>query len=124
MFFRLSLVLSALFLLAVPASAACPVQGVEAIEEALDKAPSCDAALKMFEACGYGASIDAMFGGKVTEKCEGVFLSKLSSTQRKTYDREKEACTRKYAKEEGTMYRSFEAFCHAKLAAGYARKVK
>ena len=45
-------------------------------------------------------------------------------SKRKAYDRGKDACTRKYAKQEGTMYRSFEAMCASELAASYARKFK
>ena len=77
----------------------------------------------MFEACAYVASIDVQFGAAVTEKCEATFLQRLSAAQRKAYDREQEACTRKYIKQEGSMYRSFEAFCHAKLARAYARRL-
>jgi hypothetical protein len=122
---RLLLMLAGMIFLAVPLSAAdCPVErSGEAISEALEKAPSCDAALKLFEACAYGASIDVQFGATVTEKCEATFLPKLSTTRRKTYDREQEACTRKYVKQNGSMYRSFEAFCHAKLARAYAQRL-
>lgn len=117
-------VASAILVLAAPARAAeCPVQhSGDVIAEALQKAPSCDAALKLFEACAYISSIDSMFGGIVTDKCEGDFLTKLSASQRKIYDREKEACARKYSDKEGTMYRSFEAFCVSKLANTYAHK--
>ena len=106
------------------AAADCPVErSGDAISGAIEKAPSCDAGLKVFEACAYVASIDVQFGATVTEKCEAAFLSKLNPAQRKTYDREQEACTRKYIKQDGSMYRSFEAFCHAKLARAYARRL-
>ena len=126
MLLRTLWVLSAILMLTAPSRAAdCPVpRSGDEIAQALEKAPSCDAARKLFEACGYGSSIDVQFGATVTEKCEGDFLPKLNASQRKAYDREQDACTRKYANKEGTMYRSFEAFCHAKLAAGYARKFK
>ncbi len=119
------LVLFALLFLASPLAAAdCPVErSGDAISEAIDKAPSCDAALKVFEACAYVASIDVQFGATVREKCEAAFLPKLSAAQRKTYDREQDACERKYIKQEGSMYRSFEAFCHAKLARTYAQRL-
>ena len=131
MFIRTLWALPAILMLIAPLpiaplqAADCPVpRSGDTISEMLEKAPTCADALKMFEACGYGSSIDVQFGATVTEKCEGDFLPKLSASQRKVYDREKDACTRKYAKQEGTMYRSFEAFCRAKLAAGYARKFK
>jgi hypothetical protein len=124
MLIRMLWVASAIFLLAAPAQGAdCPVaRSGDTIADALEKAPTCAAALKLFEACAYGASIDSMFGGIVTTKCEADFMTKLSSAQRKTYNREKDVCTSKYAKKEGTMYRSFEAFCYAKLARSYAQE--
>lgn len=116
--------LAAALLLAVSAKAAdCPVERTgDKISDAIEKASSCAAAQKVFEACAYVASIDSMFGGMVTEKCEKDFLAKLSPAQRKTYEREKDACSKKYAKEEGTMYRSFEVTCISKLAAGYSKR--
>ena len=118
------LALAAVLLLAAPANAAdCPVErSGDAITDALEKAPTCSAAQKIFEACAYVASIDGAFGGIVTEKCEKDFLTKLSAAQRKTYDREKDACTQKYAKKEGTMYVSFTAMCHSKLAVSYSKR--
>ena len=124
MLIRTLWVLSAILVLAAPSKAAdCPVQGGADIAKALEKASSCDAAFKLFEACAYGSSIDVQFGATVTEKCEGDFLPKFSAAQRKACDREQDACTRKYLKQDGTMYRSFEAFCHAKLARAYARRL-
>ncbi len=121
---RLPLLLSGMLIFAAPSQAAdCPVpRGGDEIATALEKAPTCDAAQKLFEACAYVASIDSMFGGIVTEKCEKDFLTKLSASQRKTYDREKDACMRKYEKKEGTMYISFMAMCHSKLAVSYSKR--
>lgn len=116
--------LAAAFLLAAQAHAAdCPVErSGDKISDAIEKAPCCAAAQKVFEACAYVASIDSMFGGLVTEKCEKGFLTKLTPAQSKTYNREKDACAKKYAKQEGTMYRSFEAMCVSKLAVGYSKR--
>ena len=108
------LAFAAALLLVVPANAAdCPVErSRDKLSEAIEKAPT----------CAYVASIDSMFGAIVTEKCEMDFLGELSATQRKTYEREMDACTRKYANTEGTMYVSFTAMCHSRLAAGYSKK--
>jgi hypothetical protein len=124
MSYRPLLALCALLSLGAPANAAdCPVKrSGDAISDALEKAPTCDAAQKVFEACAYVASIDSMFGGIVTEKCEKDFLDKLNVSQRENYDRKKDACTKKYAKKEGTMYISFMAMCHSKLAVAYSKK--
>ena len=61
-----------------------------------------------------------MFGGLVTERCEKDFLGKLSAAQRRTYDREKDACIKKYTGKEGSMYLSFSAMCQSKLAVSYS----
>jgi hypothetical protein len=79
----------------------------------LDQAPSCDRAMKLFEACEYGASGDVQFGAIVEKKCEADFLSRLKAPQKQAYQREMGACDRKYENESGTMYRSFTAFCRA-----------
>ena len=121
---RLLLALSATFLLIAPAKAVdCPVaRDGDAISAAIEKAPTCEAAYNVFQACAYIASIDSMFGGLVTEKCEKNFLAKLTPPQSKAYQREKDACEKKYAKQEGTMYRSFEATCISKVAVGYSKR--
>ncbi len=60
----------------------------------------------------------------MTKKCESVFLSKLWKSQRRAYDHEIGACWQKYAKKEGTMYRSASAFCVAGVAQSYARRAE
>ncbi len=102
----------------------CPVEerSLEAIVKAIKAAPSCDKSMEVFDACSYTASGDVSLGAAVTEKCEADFLAKLSAAQRRTYDRKQKRCARKYRRESGTMYRSFEAFCGAQVAQSYARK--
>jgi hypothetical protein len=121
---RPPLALAAALLLAAPVQAAdCPVErSGDAIADAIEKAATCAAAQKVFEACAYVASIDTQFGAIVTEKCEKDFLAKLSPGQGKTYQAQKDACVRKYANKDGTMYRSFEAMCISKLAVGYSKR--
>ena len=80
--------------------------------------------MKLFEACQRGSSGDIRLGEIVIAKCEGAFLSKLSKLERSAYDRKIKACWHKYAKESGTMYRSFEAFCAAGVAQTYARRAR
>ena len=106
-----------------PARAAdCPVEGAVAVRAALDKAPTCDAAMTIFGSCGFGSMIDVTLGGIVIEKCEADFLPRLAASRRKAYGREQKACERKYARETGSLYRSEEAFCYAELARKYARR--
>lgn len=99
----------------------CPVEsgGLEAIEAALRKAPSCDQALQVFKACAYGSSADVRLGQAVRDKCEAGFLRGLEGATKAAYEKEQRLCARKYAKKSGTMYRSFEAFCGAKAAQHY-----
>jgi hypothetical protein len=95
----------------------CPVaSSLDTSEEAIRKAPTCKQALEIMEACALGASGDTALGSAVVDKCEAGFLSKLSKTQRRDYDRGIKQCDSKYRRESGSMYRSFEAFCRAQLA--------
>ena len=99
-----------------------PRHNLKAIEDPLRRAPSCQRAVALFGICELGAGGDVSLGVAVTERCEGDFLSKLSATQKRAYDREQKHCARKYRNEAGTMYRSFEAFCGAYVARNYSAK--
>jgi hypothetical protein len=88
----------------------------------LNEAPSCDRAMKLFEACEYGASGDVQFGAIVEKKCEADFLSRLKAPQKQAYQRAMRVCDRKYRNESGTMYVSFTAFCRADVAQRYSRQ--
>jgi hypothetical protein len=101
---------------------ACPTSGLDAIADLIRQAPSCRRAIAVFEICEFGASGDVALGAAATEKCEGDFLSKLSVTQKRAYDRGQKLCARKYQNEDGTMYRSFEAFCGAYVARDYSAR--
>jgi hypothetical protein len=107
-----------------PAAAApdCPTLDGTQILELLEQAPACEKSLALFQACSYGASGDVGLSEVVIRKCEGDFLTKLSTSQRQTYDRQQKRCARKYQNQSGTMYRSFEAFCSANLARDYSRR--
>jgi hypothetical protein len=91
---------------------------------ALNEAPNCDRAMKVFEACEYGTSGDIRFGAVVEKKCERDFLPRLTEPQKHPYQREMRACDRKYRNEEGTIYRSFTAFCRAEVAQRYRQKAR
>jgi len=110
---------------AAPKSGECPVEDVslDKVQDAARNAPSCDKSLEVFRLCGAGASSDVALGGIVTEKCEAEFLSRLNRRERRAYRREQNSCAGKFRHEQGTMYRSFEAFCSAALAHDYARRV-
>jgi hypothetical protein len=100
--------------------AECPTRDIDQLIELFKKEPTCRSAIALFELCEYGASGDVPLGAAVTEKCEGDFLSKLSASQKRAYDREMKVCNRKYRNETGSMYRSFEAFCRTYVARKYS----
>ena len=101
---------------------ACPTSGLDAIADLIRQAPSCRRAIALFESCEFSASGDVALGAAATEKCEGDFLRKLSPAQKRAYDRSQKLCARKYQNQDGTMYRSFEAFCGAYVARDYSAK--
>jgi hypothetical protein len=104
----------------------CPAKSTQMddIVVALNKAPNCDRAMKVFEACEFGASGDVQLGAVVEKKCEGDFLSRLKDPQRRAYQREMRVCDRKYRNESGTMYVSFTAFCRAIVAQRYSHRAQ
>ena len=112
-----------------PAGAApmeCPAKSTQMddIIASLNAAKGCDAAMKVFEACEYGASGDVQFGEVVEKKCEADFLDKANAAKKRAYKRELGVCDRKYRNQSGTMYISFTAFCRAEVAQRYARAMR
>jgi hypothetical protein len=103
---------------------ACPAKStsMDDIIASLNEAKGCDAAMKVFEACEYGASGDVQFGEVVEKKCEADFLDKAKASKKQAYKRQLGVCDRKYRNESGTMYISFTAFCRAEVAQRYSRQ--
>jgi hypothetical protein len=122
--FSAFLLLISIALAAPKPSKECPVteHALEAIEAAIAKAASCEESMEIFEACAYAASGDVPLGQAVIGKCEGDFLNKLHANQKRAYEQEVKRCWRKYRREAGTMYRSFEAMCAAGVAQAYSRR--
>jgi hypothetical protein len=117
---RRLLVAATLAALTCPVAAAeCPVAGADATSEAIEQAPSCAKAAEIYGLCTWGSSMDIQFADVAIRKCEADFLNRLTPQQRKAYDRAKTRCGRKYARESGTLYRSFEASCSVELAKTY-----
>jgi hypothetical protein len=102
----------------------CPTRdtGWEAREAVVRKAPTCRDALKTAESCAFGASGDIGLTDIVIERCEADFLTGLGKAQRARYDAGMKRCSRKHRRQDGTMYRSMEAFCQATLARDTAAK--
>jgi hypothetical protein len=102
-----------------PTAAECPVAGAEATSDAIEQAPSCAKAAEIYGLCRWGSSMDIQFADAAIKKCEADFLAKLTAQERRNCDRAKTRCGRKYARESGTLYRSFEASCSVDLAKSY-----
>jgi hypothetical protein len=102
----------------------CPAQStaMDEIIAAVNGASSCARAMKVAEACAYGASADVQFGAAVEKKCEGDFLAALNAPRKQAYAREMGGCDRKYRNQSGTMYLSAAAFCRAEVAQRYSQK--
>ncbi|MBR1248998.1 hypothetical protein JQ609_18940 [Bradyrhizobium sp. AUGA SZCCT0169] len=114
----LALVLS----FAAPAAAEdCPAKSRDDVLTKM-KTASCNRAMQIASACSGGATGDVGLTDAVETKCEGDFLARLKAQQKKAYQREKDACDRKFSHEEGTMYISFAAFCRAKVAQRYSQR--
>jgi len=90
--------------------------------DAINAETGCDRAMKPFKACAYGSSGDIHLGAAVEKKCERDFLGRLKEPQRRLNQSKMRFCDRKYRNEEGTMYRSFTAFCRAELARRFSRQ--
>jgi hypothetical protein len=113
--------IASLVMLAPGWAAECTIER-DKLDDALRATPSCAAAYRLFELCEYGASGDVPLGAIVQEKCEANFLSRLDGARKGAYRRQLAVCNHKYAKEDGTMYRSFEAFCRAGAARDYSKR--
>src|SRR5215831_6278686 len=92
--------------------------------DAIGATPGCDQAMKLFQDCSLGTSGDIRLGAAVEKKCESDFLTRLTAPRKNAYQREMEACDRKYQNESGTMYRSFTAFCRAQVAQRYSHQAR
>jgi hypothetical protein len=91
---------------------------------AISATPGCDAAMKLFQDCSYSASGDIPLGAAVEKKCEADFLPGLKAGQNKAYQDELHRCDAKYDHKDGTMYRSFTAFCRAEVSQRYSKRAR
>jgi hypothetical protein len=118
-----ALALSCLFLPLAHADtpSLCVYQGkdissdADAIITAVAAQPTCWEATRLAESCEWGSSIDVQIAGTASEKC-GAELKKNKPTKADSalLTSMFNACNAKWAKKEGTMYLSFNAFCQLK----------
>lgn len=113
-------------LIAIPcaalAQASCPHEESdrEAIAKSIQATGACKASYDLLNACRSNTSGDVALAEIVIEKCEAGFLSGMTAAGKRSYAQEREACQRKYAKRQGTMYVSFSATCAAGVAVKFA----
>src|SRR5436305_8251990 len=102
----------------------CPAKSnsIDDVIAAVNAAPSCDRAMKVFGSCQSGASADVQFGAAVEKKCEGDFLAQLKPPQTRAYQQELQVCDNRHQNQAGTMYLSFNAFCRARVAQHYSQQ--
>jgi hypothetical protein len=105
-------------------SAPARAMTLDEIVDAINAAPGCERAMKLFQEWSYGTSGDIRIGAAVERKCESDFLTRLTARRKNAYQREMEVCDRKYHGQSGTMYRSFTAFCRAQVAQRYSRQAR
>jgi len=102
----------------------CPAKSRDDVVAAMEKAPSCNRAMEIASACASGATGDVGLTDAVEARCEVDFLGRLNARQKRTYQRGKDACDRKYGRQQGSMYISFAAFCRAEVAQRYSQKAQ
>lgn len=97
--------------LPTPAFAECSSETLQQddIIKAIQKAPTCKASFDVMNACRYNAGGDVLLAEVVIEKCEATLLRRLSALQKRSYQREREACVHKYANKSGTCTRRFRS---------------
>ncbi len=101
---------------------ACPGADLEA---ALRAAPTCAAAHALHLACSPGSSFEADFSAPVLEKCEALFLSKLTARQREAYQAKQALCADAFTRENaGTSGIADVVLCQEDVAASYAKDLR
>jgi len=99
------------------AHAECPVDAFdgEKILKAVEDAQTCKEASSVAQNCAYGSSFDVATTSIAILKCEQdfeVYTAPLGGA----YNTLISECGAKYENEQGTMYRSFAAFCALSVA--------
>jgi uncharacterized protein YecT (DUF1311 family) len=103
------------------AEAKCPAGDAPIFEEDLRATASCEAAHKLHDACAWGSSGDVALSGAVIEKCEAVFLSRLTPAQKRNYEARQQRCSDKFAREDGSLAVAEAALCTEAVAVSFAR---
>ena len=97
---------------------------LEAEEAKVSAAKTCREARAIYEACLWGSTADVGRGATTRTKCEADFLPGANAATKARYNRALSACAKKYARMDGSMYRSAAASCAADAAFAFARKAR
>jgi hypothetical protein len=103
------------------AEAKCPAGDAPIFEEDLRAAKTCEVAHKLHDACAWGSSGDVRLSGAVIEKCEALFLDRLTPAQKRNYQARQQRCSDKYAREDGSLAVAEAALCAEAIAVSFAR---
>ena len=103
------------------AEAKCPAGDAPIFEEDLRAAPSCETAHKLHDACSWGSSGDARLSGAVIEKCEALFLDRLTPAQKRNYQARQQRCSDRYVREDGSLAVAEASLCAEAIAVSFAR---
>jgi hypothetical protein len=94
----------------------------QAVEAAVRRAPNCNRAYRILEACQLGSTADNPLADTVQSKCEPMFMDKADAAMRKAYKKAQDRCNKIAEQNSGTMYQSFAAVCLARTARDFAGK--
>jgi hypothetical protein len=94
----------------------------QAVEAAVRRAPNCERAYKVLEACSLGSSWDNRLDDIVQSKCAPLFMNKADAATKKAFKKAKGRCDKIAERNSGTMYQSLAAVCRARAARDFARR--
>lgn len=84
----------------------------EVFQDLISKQKNCDDAARLAEACGWGSSLDVSTVSLATTICENqIQANKPAKADLNLLNAMYKRCNAKYAHEQGTMYRSANAYC-------------
>lgn len=84
----------------------------EVFQDLIEKSKTCYEAKALAEACAYGSSIDVTTAGLAYLVCEAELNSnKPAKKLTDMLTKMNSLCAQKYDNEQGSMYRSFKAYC-------------
>lgn len=85
----------------------------EVFQALIEKSTYCYEAVQLAEACAWGSSLDVSTAGLANNVCtQELEQQKPSDDLLQLQVTMSQKCVEKYEKEDGTMYRSMEAYCH------------